>query len=233
MIDLTSTGSSFLAPSHTNLDLSHSTPRRHQKSMSDLTGGVGELSSSHHNPKLKKRSQTSSYLHYLKDFYAILSCHTNHQGQQNQPKLGVTRSRSSMASNSFSYSISSGSVHSLHDTNFLKSLTYERLKPIELIAEDFDHDDYIDLSFIDKDEEDEKVVKKSSATTSSINSNSVAGLNSSQSGVTHKLNFKSCFTRSNKREVSKKGVVGSENNESDQIKKETNTQQAGWLLDVF
>ena len=120
------------------------------------------------NKKANAKKKSLFYMHFLKSFYSALMCRSKrsdalsasivaHAGQD--PKRSDKRRRKKVksaqllllhSSSLSSLTSSSNSLHSVRGVSvqLLRPLTTcQKLMPIEFIADDFEHDDYIDLSF--------------------------------------------------------------------------------------
>ncbi len=185
----------------------------------------------------KKRCKGNlDYKQFLKEFYTILACRSVKSSAMNNSNLNessdayILSTKKSKKTNqkqksrskdilldhdeksetkSTSTLTSASSLHSLNSmsSELLKTLTYEKLKPIEFIAEDFDHDDYIDLSF----SSDKKALYQAKLNESESKRSSVV----STSNATNKkqtFNLKSCFFNYDNND---KSLKTSENNDRD------------------
>jgi hypothetical protein len=179
-----------------------------QKDLDDL--------SDHSSSRDKKKCKGNlDYKQFLKEFYTILACRSlkssalnnsaahNESGDAYMPtKKPVQKSKEKLMESddeNRSTLTSASSLHSLNSmsSQLLKTLTYEKLKPIEFIAEDFDHDDYIDLSFSsEKKAYYQAKMNESESKRSSFTSNTV------QNNKKQPFDFKSCFFNNNNNEKS-------------------------------
>jgi hypothetical protein len=173
------------------------------------------------------------YKHYLKEFYTILACRsvksdsanaslankeddkddeykkaktlTTASSIVNKQKNSHINENGSSSSTLSTLTSAASSLRSIHRVSeqLLKTLTVERVRPIELTAEDFDHDDYIDLSFTSENTKayyEAQLLSQGESKRCSFVSTSGAAANNIATTNRKPLlpfNFKSCFFNTN------------------------------------